>query len=245
MQGLTLSLTLFFLFVLIPGYSGLWAEGKLEEARQKFYPALYKGVINFGLVILVFLIFFPEKARVFFNTLSGNFAELTWLRLIGWIAAFYFPAVLTGLANHLGYLRFVFTVKASRAWCRFLMGNAAIEVSPREDMFWEMFLCYRAAGKRPIISVTLDVTKETSGLIEGEVLKVSCGIKPGILLADLDSPQTVSWVPLQNVKAVKFKNPGVVPDCGLLDRQTKELLNLIHPGYGDEVEERYRKARDL
>ncbi|PRR71938.1 hypothetical protein MHFGQ_17080 [Moorella humiferrea] len=245
MEGLTLSLALSFLFVLIPGYAGLWAEGKLEEARQRFYPALYKGVINFGLVTLVVLIFFPEKYRTLLNILSGELAELTWLRLIGWMAVFYLPAVFTGLANHLGYLRFVFSLKASRAWWRFLMGDAVIEVSPREDMFWDMFLCYRAIGKRPIISVTLDGGENASGSIDGEVLKVSCGIKPGILLADMDFPQTVTWVSLHHVKAVTFKNPGVPSDCGLIDSKVRELLNLMHPGYGDEVEEKYTKARDL
>lgn len=230
---------------MIPGYAGLWTSGKLEEARSKIYPALYRGVINFGVVIFLFLLFSRKEAKIFFDTLAGDAAELTWLRMLGWSAAFYFPAVLFGMADYAVGLRFVLTVKASRAWRHFLMRDVAFEVSPRDNMFWEMFLCYRAVGKRPIIKIIPDIDKGDFRPLKGEVLKISWGLKPGILLADMDFPQDVSWVPLQHVKAVKFENPGVLPECGMLDHKTRELLNMIHPGYGDEVEEKYRKKLEI
>lgn len=74
------------------------------------------------------------------------------------------------------------------------------------------------------------------------MLRVSWGLRPGILVADMDFPQNVLWVPIQDT--VVFENPGVQPECGMLDYKTRELLNMIHPGYGDEVEERYRRKMD-
>lgn len=117
------------------------------------------------------------------------------------------------------------------------MRDQVIETSPREDIFWEIFLCYRMVGKRPIVEMLYDAEKG----IKGEVLKVSWGIEPGVLLCDLDNPQNTTWVPMVSVKAIRFLNPGILPECGMLDHKTRELLNLIHPGYGDEVEEKYRK----
>ena len=236
MEGLTLSLAFFFLFVLIPGYAGLWAAGRLGEARRGLHSALYRGVTNFGLMIFIFLLVSPREARIFLDALAGNAAGVTALRLAGWSVGFYFPAMLLGLVDHLFALRFALSVKASRAWRRFLIGGAAFEVSPRDDMLWEMFLCYRAVGKRPLVRITLE---EGGSPLEGEVLKVSSGIEPGMLVADMDSPQDISWVPMRRVKAVEFVNPGVKPECGMLDHKTRELLNMIHPGYGDEVEERH------
>jgi hypothetical protein len=76
------------------------------------------------------------------------------------------------------------------------------------------------------------------------VLKASWGFDSGLLIADMDNPQKATWVPMRSVKAVVFENPGVLPECGMLDHKTRDLLNMIHPGYGDEVEERYGKKME-
>jgi len=54
-QGLTLSLALFFLLILVPGYLGVNASGRMEEARNRFYPVLYHGIMNFGIVFIISL----------------------------------------------------------------------------------------------------------------------------------------------------------------------------------------------
>ncbi|MDI6710459.1 MAG: hypothetical protein QME76_07205 [Bacillota bacterium] len=213
----------------------------MDEARHRFYPVLYRGVMNFGIIVGLLLLLMPAEGRVFLGVLSGNnVSDLSGARLVFWITAFYFPAVIMGLVEYVADVRFAFFVKASRAWRNFLIRNTAFEISPRDDMFWDLFLCYRAVGKRPVVRVLMGEGKGGSDTLRGEVLKVNWGLRPGMMLADMDAPQNMSWVPIRDVKAVVFENPGVLPECRVLDPKTRELLNLIHPGYGDEVEERYR-----
>ena len=76
MPGLTFSVALFFLLVMIPGYVGLWASGRIDEARQKFYPALYRGIMNFGIVLFwSFLLSerFPFAGRFEICQTVGNY----------------------------------------------------------------------------------------------------------------------------------------------------------------------------
>lgn len=198
MQGLSLQAALFFLFVLVPGYMGMWAAGRLGEAQHKLHSVLYRGVTSFGVAFLLLLSVFPGEAKVFLNVLSGkDYSGLTSIRLLGWFIAFCLPAVLLGFADFADNLRFAYLVKTSRAWRHFLMKDTAFELSPRDDMFWEIFQCYRAVGKRPLVTAVLDkdsipVSGDTStGRLRGEVLKVSWGLRPGILVADMDFPQNV------------------------------------------------------
>jgi len=260
MPGLTFSVALFFLLVMIPGYVGLWASGRIDEARQKFYPALYRGIMNFGIVLFwSFLLSerFPFAGRfeicqtvgnylasglsALFATFSGRHTGLSWENLFFWFLIFYTPALFLG-AVELGIdMRSNKYLKNRLAWRRFLVGGSVLEASARDDVLWDIFLCYRAVGKRPVVLLNLDGTNEP---LRGEVLKVSWGNNAGMLIGEMDDPRHMPWAPLSGVRSVKFLNPGIRTVRGTIDNETRKFLNMVHPGYADEVEEKFRRQAE-
>lgn len=83
-----------------------------------------------------------------------------------------------------------------------------------------------------------------SGSVKGEVLKFSWGIGGGLLVSNIDIPQNTTWVKTDCVRKVYFLNPGIVKMQNLLDQDTHKLLNTIHPGYGDEVEQKLKRKTE-
>ncbi len=238
MQGLTLSLALFFLLILVPGYLGVNASGRMEEARNRFYPVLYHGIMNFGIVFIISLSVVKNKTETLYQLLLGNYTSLSGYHLFIWIAVFCGVAIILGTMQLLVDMRSNMAIKSSIDWRRFWVKDIDIETSPRDDIFKEIFLCYRLIGKRPIITVTLSEKKTVSG----EVLKMSWGYNSGLLLSEMDDPRNIIWIPMQSIISVRFHNPGIISQRNQLDNQSKKVLNLIHPGYGDEVQRKIGRS---
>jgi hypothetical protein len=236
---LSISLALFSLLVLLPGYINVTMGGREETANRKLQIVVIRGLIIFSLVIIFLLMVDRNTFGKLFRALSGDYTVINWLNILAWLTMFAVVAIVLGICQLWFDLRFVTGVKSSIAWRHFIMGNQVMETSPRENIFHEIFLCYRMVGKRPVVSVSVAGTYH-----KGEVLKVNWGIRPGLLINEMDNPEKITWISLQNIDLVKFENPGIIPECAMLDHKTREILNLIHPGYGDEVENKYRQRLD-
>jgi len=244
-QGLTVSVAMFFMLVLVPGYLGAWSAGRLEEARKFFPETIYRGTMNFGIclfVLLVLPISSEGYGKELISVFGGQFELITPLKLTVWLSVFWGLASISGFLQFLLDMRMIRSAKVSYAWRKFWAGNQPIETTARSDMLWEVFLCYRIVKKRPFITVAV---KNGDTSFAGEVLKASWGIKGGLLLAHVDEPRNVVWIPLTSIEIVTFLNPGI-PEAiemtrGSLNTDTKELLNLIHSGYGNELEQKWAK----
>lgn len=95
---------------------------------------------------------------------------------------------------------------------------------------------YRVIKKRPIVTVFVDDSEE---VITGEVLRVSR--RKGIMvLAALDNPGEMTLVYISKVKAIRFENQGFSTEKQKLDDGTKQVLNLVGTGYGNEIEKRWK-----
>lgn len=247
---LTFPVALFFLLVLVPAYVREVVSGRLEEARQKFYPVLYHGAMNFAVVFcwlyvleLAFRFFGIHflPASMLLEVLQGRSVPNLALLLFVWFLAFYGVAIVLGLLQFISDLKAIRWVKVSAVWRNFFLRGVPFEASPRDDIFWDIFLCYRAIGKRPVASVKM----EGGEVLRGEVIKVSWGLTPGILIEERAFPACrLIWVPLGRIVTIGFENPGIVREGSSLKLEagTRNLLNLIHPGYGNEVEKRFREA---
>ncbi|MBO8129660.1 MAG: hypothetical protein H0Z39_10795 [Peptococcaceae bacterium] len=240
-QGLTISVVIFILLVLIPGYLRAWASGRFEEARQYLKTAITWGVLIFTLCFLLFLALWPERVNQLFQVLAGDYSNLDQYLLLHWMVILYPLATIIGAVQLAVDARFCLGVKANMAWRRFVVGNQVIETSARHDIFWDILLCYRIIRRRPFVTVHLDGQNKP---LRGEVLKASWGIDGGLLLADLDKPRNTTWIPLNKIEAVRFENPGLVGECESVDGENYKLLNLIHPGYGDMVLKKTQNCRD-
>lgn len=68
------------------------------------------------------------------------------------------------------------------------------------------------------------------------------------MLAHADAPHKIIWVSLDSIEVVVFLNPGVREAMesagGVLDGSTRELFNMIHHGYGNELERKYAGKLD-
>lgn len=238
-EGLTVSAAMFLLLVAVPGYLGAWSAGRHEEARKYFAETLYRGAMSFGVCLLLLLtipFFSQDYGKPLLKVFGGNADEVTRLRMAVWIGFFWGFAVFTGVLQLVIDLRLCRAVRISPAWRSFLASEQPLETSARSDILWEIFLCYRVCKKRPLVQVEMQDKEKP---VQGEVLKASWGLKSGLLLCHIDRPGELMWVPLEKIVAVKFTNPGVLQDNPFCE--TKRLLNIIHPGFGDETEEKLKK----
>lgn len=233
---MTVSAAMFLLFVAVPGYLSAWSAGRKEEALRGFPEVLYRGAMNFGACLLL-LLSHPRLSEnyggPFFGALAGNAGEISFPRLGVWVLAFWAPALLSGILQQVSDLRLSSDIKKSVEFWNFVAGAQPLEISSGQDALRKVFLCYRVARKRPVVSVVL---RENGQAIRGEVLKASWGSRPGLLLGDIEKPGELVWLSMEKISAVAFLNPGV--DRGAPASGAVKLLNLIHPGYGDEIRER-------
>lgn len=202
--GLTVSAAMFLLLVAVPGYLGAWSAGRQEEARKYFAETLYRGAMNFGVCLSLLLIipyFSQEYGKPLLKVFAGSADEITYLRMVVWTGFFWGFAVLAGVSQLIIDLRLCRAVKISPAWRSFLAGEQPLETSARSDILWEIFLCYRVCKKRPLVRV---VVQDKEKPVEGEVLKASWGLKPGLLLSHIDRPGELIWVPLEKIVALSL-----------------------------------------
>ncbi|QGP93370.1 hypothetical protein MGLY_27780 [Neomoorella glycerini] len=232
-QGLTLPVALFLCLIVVPGYMFTWASGVAEEGKRNFTLVFSRGVVNFAVGIILIFLLFHDKAGEVLLMFSG---DLQAIQRFFWLAMCGFSV----LASVLGAIQLFLDTQSARAikqsivWRNFMAGKQ-FEVSPRENIMWEVLLCYRVIQKRPIVTVLVE---GTSTPVQGEVLKASWGSKGGLLVAGMDDPQSVTWIPKDRIITVRYMNPGLALATHALDPVTKNFLNLVHPGYGEEVEQR-------
>lgn len=236
-QGLTLPVALFLCLIVVPGYIFTWASGAAEEGKRNFTLVFSRGVMNFAVgVIFVFLIF-RDKAGEVLLMFSGNLQAIQNYFLPA-MCSLVILACLLGAIQLLLDTRSVRAIKQSIVWRNFMAGKH-FEVSPRENIMWEVLLCYRVIQKRPIVTLLVE---GATAPVQGEVLKASWGSKGGLLVAGMDDPRSVVWIPNDRIIMVQFMNPGLASVSHVLDPTTKKFLNLLHPGYGEEVEQKLGKA---
>jgi hypothetical protein len=109
------------------------------------------------------------------------------------------------------------------------------------DGLLETFVRFRRAGKRPYLAVVLRDGRK----LEGECLRYAWNAREGVLLRGADDPRKVEWVRLDEAASVAFLNLASLEaeersaaerDAWLEDvRKSRDILNGILPGYGDEV----------
>lgn len=236
---MTGSAALFLLLVFIPGWVFAWSSGRLRQARENVGFALYYGGLNFLIGLAVLFWGWPGQVRALFDlALRPGTADVPLAALARWVGTFVFTAGVLGTVQLLLDVRSARILKASLGWQKFVAGRAPLDVSPSEDLLREVLLCYRVARKRPRVVLFLG---GGSRPFAGEVLKARWGGAGSLLVADMDNPGSVALVPLAQVRMVRFENPGLISRPYILDPGTREVLNLIHPGHGDEVEERLRQ----
>ncbi|HHW44116.1 hypothetical protein GFC01_10825 [Desulfofundulus thermobenzoicus] len=124
--------------------------------------------------------------------------------------------------------------------------SSGVRVKPANTIL-DVFVRFRKAGKRPHLEIAL----KNGTSIKGECLRFSWNGKESVLSADMDNPCQLEWVALDEAVSIKFLNLALMDAEGksaeqaercLEDiRKSRQILNGLAPGYGDEV---YGKCGD-
>jgi len=252
--GLTFSVALFFLLVLIPGHMTLLFAGRPKADRTLGNATIMGGAI-FGLCFVFWLTMKVARGSTVldgFLALMGaaGSARPEPVPLLPFIWVF---GMIYFLAMALGLLELALVTKLAcpqkggvwlrRMILRWTKRRPEFQVRPGFLLF-DAMLGYRVAGRRPLVKVWLP-----DGVLTGECLRYAWDGGESLLLRDMDDPAAVRWVSLKEAQRVEFLNSASPPGGAasgerLLSEQDRLLLDLmVWPGYADEVEEELRRKR--
>jgi len=261
MAGMSLSLILFILYVIVPGYMFLTLSGRPASNGSRFWEAVLHGSAFFGAVFLWALAWAEWRGsrlvgdflRAIADVSAGRPAEtfgavpLMLALLYGvMLAASFVSLVLDASPRARRWLR------ARKIWLlRALTGFPLdadlppVEVSPREPLL-SLLLAYRRAGRRPYLKIALGEGEP----VEGECLRFCWDNGGSLLVRDADDPAKLNWVRLSTVKRVEFTNlfsleaePEPEPQgrSRLLGPAEAYILDAIVPGLAAETRRRMRE----
>lgn len=262
-SGLTLAALLFLLLVYLPGSLALLAAGKKQQDRT--VPAsVFYGTLILAVTLSVFWglastgrsgvlqrfsytlatvtegsgpIDLPAVAAVFVVCYAT--ACIIGLSELFLVAGFYVPPRWArGLFGRTKQRRVMKFVRNLFAAARGMVADcpSGVRVRPTDTVL-DIFVRFRRAGKRPYLKVVL----KNGTLIKGECLRFSWDGKESVLLADPDDPSQLTWVSLDEVVSIKFLNLDFLDAMERTERyleeieKSRQILNGILPGYGDEV----------
>ncbi|MBO8128944.1 MAG: hypothetical protein H0Z39_07065 [Peptococcaceae bacterium] len=243
MAGLSLSLILFFLFVLLPGNFALLVAGKTGKGERSLGRIIGVGALVFSFVLIVtfflrsfglsnilddfiFAVVTFSSGEASINLKNLNFGSVALMFGLTYIAAFVF--------GMLDILLLTSWTKPQKNWLEYQLkkvrkkGGAQFRLSPGK-LLLDVMVAYRIAGRRPYLRLWFKDGRK----VEGECLKYSWGGTESLLVRDADIPEKIIWISLDAVEQLELLDFRISEEDKEMEKK-RLVLDFIEPGLSDE-----------